>query len=165
MKLFALAFLISLNSFAVTEVMYAKFGAADRDLNSMPYVNASKDAEKLMKAMAAPQAGNQKIIEATDGSLECTDLSTGTKKAFACELTLDVARNQAQMIVIGRAARQVTFSGKIAQEIYDSMAVTVTRTVGMTFKKVGNITCGIGSGIPRKMRCTLSNTLAWTMKE
>jgi hypothetical protein len=165
MKLFVLTFLLSFNSFAVTEVMYAKYGAADRDLNSMPYVNASKDAEKLMKALAAPQAGNKKIIEATDGSLECTDFSTGTKKAFTCEFMMDVTRTNARMIVAGRAARQVTFYGKIAQEIYDSMTATVTRTTGMTFKKVGNITCGIGSGIPRKMRCTLTNTLAWTIKE
>jgi hypothetical protein len=43
MKLFVLTFLLSFNSFAVTEVMYAKYGAADRDLNSMPYVRKAHE--------------------------------------------------------------------------------------------------------------------------
>jgi hypothetical protein len=156
--------MLCFNAQAAEVVGYAKFGAVGPRQESLPLAKSSSDAEKIFKALQVPQAGAKKIIEARDGSMECSDFSQGVSKKFVCELMLDVSKTETVVAVASGASTSVTFGGKIAKEIFNSLLVNTTSVrVGATIKSVANLRCvkKVIPGFP--VVCTLTGTQYWQM--
>lgn len=167
MKTFiALISLLTFNAYAAKSVGLVTFGSIGPSLESLPKASSMKDARELFNSLQTAQAGNSKIVDARDGSFKCLDLSNGRKKAYSCEVFADIAKTKLVAAASSGLATQVSFSGDLARQIYDSMlTLTATARVGATTKTAGNVSCVKGVNATRSVRCTFSGVRYYQMNE
>ncbi len=167
MKTFiALLSLITLNANASISMGLVKFGSIGPSLESLPKPSSIKEAKELFDTIQKAQIGTIKIVDSRDGIMKCGNFSTPLKAAFACEMLVKMDSAKLVVAQANAGATNVTFSGDIARQIYDSILTqTTTVRTGATTKRAGNLSCVKGTNATRSVTCTFSGVRFHEMNE
>lgn len=167
MKTFiALLSLITLNANASISMGLVKFGSIGPSLDSLPKPSSIKEAKELFDTIQRAQIGTIKIVDSRDGIMKCGNFSTPLKAAFACEMLIKMDTAKVVVAQANAGSTNVTFSGDMARQLYDSMlTLTSTVRIGATTKKAGNLSCVKGVNLNRTVSCTFKGVRFYEMNE
>lgn len=167
MKTFiALLSLITLNANASISMGLVKFGSIGPSLESLPKPSSIKEAKELFDTIQRAQIGTIKIVDSRDGIMKCGNFSTPLKAAFACEMLIKMDTAKVVVAQANAGSTNVTFSGDMARQLYDSMlTLTSTVRIGATTKKAGNLSCVKGVNLNRTVSCTFKGVRFYEMNE
>ena len=158
MKTFTiLVALFSLHAQASLTMGLVKFGSIGPELESLPKTSSMKEARELFQVIQEPQIGTIKIVNSRDAIMKCGNYSTPLKAAFACEMMIKMDEAKVVVAQANAGSTNVTFSGDMARELFDSILTLSTSVrIGATIKRAGNLSCVKGANRTRSVSCTFS---------
>lgn len=161
-----LASLFSIHANAALNMGLVKFGSIGPELESLPKNSSIKEARKLFNVIQGPQIGTIKIVNSRDAILKCANYSTPLITAFACEMMIKIDEAKVVVAQANAGSTNVTFSGDMARELFDSMLThSTTVRVGATTKRAGNLSCVKGANRSRSVSCSFSGVRFHVMNE
>lgn len=143
-------------------VITGGFGTDGATGESIPLERSVKDAVAVYKSLnLKPDGREDKKIELKDGSFfECSKPYSGISRLNAgCSVTLRASQKGKLVRGAGLSAR-LTFTGKLATEIFKALPADTSGRVGTSTKTVANLSCSkvVRPGV--EATCTIKDTNA-----
>ena len=143
-------------------VITGGFGTDGATGESIPVERSVKDAVAIYKALnLKPDGREDKKIELKDGSaFECSKPYSGISRLNAgCSIALRASQKGVLVRGAGLSAK-LTFTGKLATQIYNALPADTSGRVGAETRKVANLSCSKVVRPGLEASCTIRDTNA-----
>jgi len=134
------------------------FGTDGASLESRPRKDSVQSAAQLFEGLNVKVVGNKKTVQAEDGEIICDQPGRGIHTFVAgCEFGFS---SKIAKLTKAKIGSDVTFSGKIAEEIFRVLPADKSGRVGAVVKSAGNLSCSKAVRPGAKVTCILKGVSA-----